>query len=261
MQSREVFRDDTINASKIVYKTSQSNLNVVCYAIYSKSSSQKKRCVIYLRGGNKDFGSLTQDMFTKHSILVHLAIQGFFVIAPQYPGVDGGEGKDEFGGPIDIESITSLINVLQHKDFSSMVDSTNIGIVGFSRGGMAAYQIMRMNPPWLKAVIVVGGPVDLKREWKFRPAMREVAMELYGATLQGTRDRSVIKWYQELPKLPLLLLHGGSDERVDPQGTLRLAKQLTKIKYPFKLIMYDNAPHSVLVIAQTEIVEWLWKNV
>ena len=266
--SRQILKDDrsSIHSSRITYQTSLSRLKVTCYAIYNQKCYSRTReplnCVIFLRGGNRDFSSLKPEMFTGKSLFTYLAHESFFVIAPQYPGVDGGEGTDGFGSSDDLDSITSLVNILKSREYKSIVNTTSIGIVGVSRGGMNAYQIMRMNPSWLKSVVVVAGPVDIKRGWKLRPEMKELARELYGATSEGARNRSATEWYREIPRIPLLVLHGGLDQRVDLQSVLVFVNKLSKSGYPFKLNVYGELDHFLLkpnssFPIKEEIVNWL----
>lgn len=260
MIQEEVIRDDAYRASRIIYPTSR-NLRVTCYTIYKKETLRKRRCIIYLRGGNRDFGANRPEDFTCRSYCVKFAKEGFFVIAPQYPGVDGGEGHDEFGGADDIDSIISLHNVL--KNFEDVVDVTNVGIIGLSRGGASAYQVMRQNPPWLKTVIVMGAPVDEQMQWKHRPRMKKVSQELYGATKDGAEARSVMKWYKELPtRISLLVLQGSEDINVHPIPVLRFARRLTEIRYPHKFIMYGNGRHNLFIDtdAFSECTNWFWRH-
>jgi len=53
-------------------------------------------CVIYNRGGNRDFGGL----LVAHGAITlgKLAKEGYVVIASQYRGNGGSEGQEEFGG-------------------------------------------------------------------------------------------------------------------------------------------------------------------
>lgn len=55
----------------------------------------KYPCIIYNRGGNRDFGSLK--VATGATLMGMLAAQGYVVIASQYRGNAGGEGAEEFG--------------------------------------------------------------------------------------------------------------------------------------------------------------------
>ena len=277
MDTRKVIRNDAlIHASKVTYTTARSKLKVVCYVLYSQKAAgggAAMPCVIFLRGGNRELGALTQKMVTSKSILTLLASEHFFVVAPQYPGVDGGEGADGFGSPDDVDSVTSLINVIKHDDFRHLVDPASIGIVGVSRGGAMAYQVMRAvravqtesaeHADWLKAVVVLAGPVDQKAGWEKRPVMKKIAQELYGATEQGAVDRSVIKWYRELPTVPLLVIQGGRDEQVDAMGVLRFVRRLTKIGHPFQFSLHGTLGHHLLSSREVKknTVDWLREHI
>jgi dipeptidyl aminopeptidase/acylaminoacyl peptidase len=51
--------------------------------------------IIFNRGGNREFGKLTPWF---HFGFYTYASNGFVVLASQYRGNDGGEGREEYGG-------------------------------------------------------------------------------------------------------------------------------------------------------------------
>ena len=57
---------------------------------------------------------------------------GFVVIASQYRGNDGGQGKEELGGA-DLNDVMSLFALAQSLGY---IDMRNIFMYGVSRGGM-----------------------------------------------------------------------------------------------------------------------------
>ena len=108
-------------------------------------------CVIFNRGGNRDFGSL--NMAHGAITLGQIAKEGYVVIASQYRGNGGSEGNEEFGGD-DVNDVTILPKVLKEIEGA---DTSKIGMYGWSRGGMMTYiALTKMSE--IKAV-VVGGAV------------------------------------------------------------------------------------------------------
>ena len=70
----------------------------------------KYPCIIYNRGGNRDFGALKVDQRSLN--LAKLASHGYIVIASQYRGDGGSEGQEEFGGK-DVNDVLNLMDVLE----------------------------------------------------------------------------------------------------------------------------------------------------
>jgi dipeptidyl aminopeptidase/acylaminoacyl peptidase len=63
-------------------------------------------CIILNRGGNREFGAWTHASFA--GFVGPLVDAGYVVIASQYRGNAGGEGKEEFGGA-DVDDVLNLI--------------------------------------------------------------------------------------------------------------------------------------------------------
>lgn len=200
-------------------------------------------CIIFNRGGNREFGAMT--IGTLATLLGKMASNGYVVIASQYRGVAGGEGMEEFGGA-EIKDVVVLPEVLM--EFPS-ADTERIGMMGWSRGGMTTYLAMKRMPD-LKAVVVGGAVSDQVAMLADRPEMENVMKDLipdYGSEDQHElKERSVLYWVDELPRdMPMLILHGGSDWRVKPEQSIRLALECDRYRIPYRLVVFEGSDHGI----------------
>lgn len=221
--------------------------------------------VIYNRGGNAVRGPLLYGSI--HQSMMPLAELGYIVIASQYRGATTWPTKlerqielDEFGGN-DVNDIKNLLPVI---DGMPDADSSRMAMVGGSRGGMMSYLAAR-DMPQLKALIVQAGVTDLEAGLTARPEMENIFTKFipnYATekTIQ-LRARSVLHWLDELPpNLPILLLHGDKDVRVEVAQSQALAKALAVKGQPHKLVIYSGADHGLhpkRAEADAEIAAWL----
>lgn len=201
-------------------------------------------CIIYNRGGNRDFGSLK--IYHGAIPLGQIAKEGYVVIASQYRGNGGSEGKEEFGGK-DVNDITVLPEVLKEIQGA---DIKRIGMYGWSRGGMMTYiALSKMDK--IKAVVVGGAPSDAFSSIKDRPVMETKVMAELIPNYADNKDielekRSAIKWAEKFPKnVPILMLHGNADWRVKPEQSLNLALEFEKYRIPYRLIMFEGGDHGI----------------
>lgn len=204
----------------------------------------KYPCVIYNRGGNREFGSLK----IAHGAITlgQIAKEGYVVIASQYRGNGGSEGQEEFGGK-DVNDITILPEVLKEIEDA---DTTRIGMYGWSRGGMMTY-IALTKTESIKAAIVGGAVSDNFKSIKDRPKMESgVLSQLIPSYIENKEaeleKRSAIKWAHKFAKnVPILMLHGNSDWRVKPEQSLNLALKFEENRIPYRLIMFEGGDHGI----------------
>lgn len=200
-------------------------------------------CIIFNRGGNREFGSLT--IASGVMTLGSIAKEGYVVIASQYRGCGGSEGIEEFGGS-DVNDVLILTEVLKEIEGA---DPERIGMYGWSRGGMMTY-IALSKTTKIKAAVVGGGLSDVFEVLEDRPEMEIVATELIpnyaGDKINALTQRSAIKWADQFKKdVPVLLMHGNADWRVKPEQSLRLALEFEKYRIPYRLIMFEGADHGI----------------
>jgi dipeptidyl aminopeptidase/acylaminoacyl peptidase len=227
-----------------------------------KLDAQKNKLplLIFNRGGNGDFGA------SKFSYMLEyffpMAEQGFVVVGSQYRGFIKGipnSGKDEFGGK-DLNDVLKLVNLAAA---FPQADGNRIGMYGFSRGGMMTYMAAKQSKQ-LKSIAVVGGVSDLHSWMQFRPEMENVYKQRipnYKTQKAGVlAERSAILWANEIPKsIPVLLLHGGNDERVNVDQARAMDQKLTELKHPHKLVIYEGDDHSISkhrAEFEAELVAW-----
>jgi dipeptidyl aminopeptidase/acylaminoacyl peptidase len=232
---------DGLNLFDITYVS--DGLKVKGFLIEPKATGNYP-CVIYNRGGNRDFGMLTP--FRIAFLSSKLASEGSVIIASNYRGVDGGEGMEEFGGA-DVNDILNLIPTLNHVE---KADTSRIGMYGWSRGGMMTYIAMAKTDR-IKAVVVGGALADSFEGIRDRPEMETyVYSELipnYNENKErALEERSAIKWADKFPKnVPILMLHGNSDWRVKAEQSLNLALEFQKYRIPYRLIIFEGADHGI----------------
>lgn len=199
-------------------------------------------CIIYNRGGNRNFGVLTSDLAAIR--LGKIAKEGYVVIASQYRGNGGSEGNEEFGGK-DVNDITILPDVLKEIEDA---DINRIGMYGWSRGGMMTY-IALTKTDKIKAAIVGGAPSNLtiidrpKMETK---VYSELIPNYWSNKEKELKKRSAIYFIDKFPKnLPILMLHGTADWRVKSEQSLNLALAFGKKEIPYRLIMFEGGDHGI----------------
>lgn len=234
-------------------------LQVVAYEWKPKGNDaqQKFPLIIFNRGGNRSFSTILPSHWA--SRFVH---DGFVVLASQYRGADGGEGMEEFGGA-DVRDILNLIPLARS---SGYVDMKNVFMLGWSRGGMmtalALKHGMEVN------AVVLGSPLtNLLDEADRRPGLaRRVWSELIPGYAERRdevlRERSAVFWPEKL-RVPLLILQGGADWRVDPAVTLDFAKALQRAGATYELIVYAGDDHSINLNAddsRRRMVQWFRKH-
>ena len=239
--------DDTIELSRITYAS--DGLKVRGYLAVPKSTDKLKLdetlpCVIYNRGGNREFGALTD--LGAAVRLGKLARRGYIAVASQYRGNGGGEGREEFGGA-EVQDVLSLIPLLEELP---RADPSRIGMFGWSRGGMMTYLALARTDR-LRAAVIGAGVSDSFTTVEKRPGMeKRVYSELVPNWKENREQalvsRSAIRWPEKLHRqTPILILHGTGDWRVHPSQSLRMAEALLEIRHPYRLMIFEGGDHGL----------------
>ena len=121
---------DKVECYKIKYLSDR--LKVVGFLLKPMVGGVKFPVIIYNRGGNLEFGKISDRDLGN---LCYLAAHNYVVLASQYRGNDGGQGREEFGGR-DVNDVLNLIPLARSLPFT---DPDKIAMLGYSRGGMMTY--------------------------------------------------------------------------------------------------------------------------
>ena len=225
------------NTSIYKIRYMSDSLEVIGFIATPESIQSKFPVIIYNRGGNREFGKITEQLFRYFSFLCS---HGYVVIASQYRGNDGGEGQDEFGGR-DVNDILNLFPLIESLPFA---DKDKVVMLGFSRGGMMTYLAIKEGAP-LKAAAVVGGISDLILAGKNRPNMKDMMeYELIGTDENEYLKRSAVYWPEKLT-VPLLIVHGSEDWRANVAQATVLATKLDSLNYDHQLVVIEGGDHGL----------------
>jgi dipeptidyl aminopeptidase/acylaminoacyl peptidase len=235
-----LFRSGRYRCERIAYLS--DGLRVIGYR-YSGAAhaSGRQPVILYLRGGNREFGKIDEPWMRRFRAFLD---SGYVVLAPQYRGNDGGEGREEFGGK-DVRDVLHLTPLVRR---DSTLDPNNVYVFGASRGGMMAYLAIR-DGLRVNAAVIQAGPTDLSRQERLRPGFEK---EVYAPLVPGWpatrtafyRDRSAVNWAERL-NVPMLIVHGTKDWRVDPHDALALAAKLQRAGKRYELVMYEGDDHYI----------------
>lgn len=172
----------------------------------------------------------------------YLAQHGYIVVCVDGRGT-GGRGAD-------FEKCTYLkIGNLESRDQvetalwlskQSFVDSTRIGMWGWSFGGFNTLMSMSEGRPVFKAGVAVAPPTN----WKYYDT---IYTERYMRTPQENPDGYAINPINRASALHgnLLICHGMADDNVHPQNTFEYSEALVQADKDFKENYYTNRNHSI----------------
>lgn len=222
--------------------------------------------VIYNRGGMGNFGDLTEgDLVNFHK----MAEAGYVVLASRYRFVDGTGKYDQHGG-VDLHDVLNLPAVYREMPF---VDTANVFMYGFSRGGQMCYQAskyMKVNAmataagtaDWLDRVErrreFVDGWQDAEDPETDYLGFRRVLPNWETDSIRLLSARSAVAWADSI-QIPVLIMHSRLDNRLECANSLRLAQQLQAHGKEYALVVYNEPSHSLpfkYFDSYTRMFEW-----
>ena len=210
---RAMVADPAIEVSRVVYASDGLREVAIACKPADATPAAPKPLVLWLHGGAGPTSRIGIDNALPLLQLRRYCASGFVVLAPQYRGVDGGEGRDEVGGR-DVDDVLALIPLARGLGY---VDLTQVFAFGFSRGAQMAFQAMRVYTRF-SAVAVVGAGGELAPTLERVPDFaRLVPPE--AKTPAGLEQRSPSRWVESLVDVPILFMHG-ADDPVVPASTL-----------------------------------------
>ena len=212
------------------------------------------KCILYNRGGNSKIGLLDNEDTARLCSATNRII-----IASQYRGADGGNGKDEFGGE-DLNDIIKLIDLCEtHFDF---IDMEDFCVAGVSRGGMMTYMTAKQDDR-VKRIIVISAVSDLFQSYEEREDMQKVLYNYIGTTPQQNPEeyqkRSAVYWSDEIT-VPVLMIHSKYDKQVSFSQAENLYKKLKQNNKDISFSVRDDDIHGLSKGDAKVILDWLNTN-
>lgn len=211
---------DEVNYSLIEYNSDGYIVNG--YIAEPKDASLKYPLVLWNRGGDNKRGRL--DNFLAALMLGEIASWGYVVVASQY------RNEEEFGG----KEINDIMNILKIGMEHPLFDGENVGVEGWSRGGMMTYQLLtKIN--FFKCATVIAGLADLKSNFERNYKLKDMFYALFrnadeNRIRQEINKRSAVKFYRDIsPDVPLMLIHGTNDESISYDDSENLYHKLSSI--------------------------------
>jgi dipeptidyl-peptidase-4 len=123
----------------------------------------------------------------------------------------------------------------------SWVDSTRIGVWGWSGGGSTTLNLMFRYPELYQTGMSVAPVPD---ERLYDTIYQERYMGLPQENAAAYREGSPLFFADRL-RGNLLLVHGSGDDNVHFQGSERLINALVAANRPFQLMVYPNRTHCI----------------
>lgn len=230
------------------YTYSVDNHNVIGYMIRKSDRDSQQPALIYHRGGNANYGSLNPWIVLNK--LREFADEGYSVFASNL------RTRDEFGGS-DVNDSRVMIDIAL---VTEGVNTKQIALWGESRGATQMMQAARGRED-VHALVFSMGVADAEKSLEQRAELEQV----YAARVpnftdnreEALRERSVIHWSDELPQVPILIIHGEQDRKVSVKQAHALATQLKRFNHPHTLMVYPNMGHNMNEEAKLDMIEWL----
>ncbi|ALO43682.1 alpha/beta hydrolase family protein [Pseudoalteromonas phenolica] len=178
-----------------------------------------------------------------------LANRGIAVLKVNFRG-SGGYGRafehaghQKWGSAIQHDIIDATKYVIEQ----GYADPKNMCIMGASFGGYSALQSSIIEPDMFKCAIGVVGVYDLPLMFEEGDVAARSTGQRYLTQVLGT-DEAKLKAYSpsyniDKLKAPVLIVHGGDDERAPIEQAESLVDALKKAKHPYEYMLLENEGH------------------
>lgn len=233
-----------INLGKLNSTDGTTSLNYRIIKPANFDATKKYPTIVYLYGG-PHAQMVTNNWLGQAELwMLAFAQQGYIIFTIDNRGsLNRGLNFENIThrqlGKIEMEDQLAGINYLKQQTF---VDSTKIGVYGWSFGGFMATSLMTRTPGVFK-VGVAGGPVI---DWSMYEVMyTERYMDTPQENPEGYKENNLLNYTQNL-KGKLLLIHGTNDNTVLWNHTLNYAKKCVDDSILIDYAVYPTHEHNVM---------------
>jgi len=181
-----------------------------------------------------------------------MAQQGYIVASVDNRGTPGPKGRDwrkavrnQIGG-LRVHDQSEAAKVIARRPY---VDSSRVGVWGWSGGGSSTLLLMFRAPDVYKMGIAVAPVADVHN---YDTIYQERYVGLPSTDSAAYRDASAINFAAGL-KGDLLVVHGSGDDNVHYQGTEQLVNALVAAGKQFQMMEYPNRTHGIYEGAGTSM--------
>ncbi len=182
-----------------------------------------------------------------------LAEEGYIVASFDNRGTPSLKGRDWrkviYGAVGVLSSRDQAAAVRALASTHSYVDSTRVGVWGWSGGGSMTLNLMFRSPELYKVGMSVASVPDQRL---YDTIYQERYMGLPSTNADGYRRGSPINFAEGL-RGKLLIVHGSGDDNVHFQGFERLTNRLVELGKEFDMMVYPNRSHCICEGAGTTV--------
>jgi dipeptidyl aminopeptidase/acylaminoacyl peptidase len=234
------------SAEGFEFKNKQSlTVGGILYWPHGKPRNEKLPLVLWIHGG-----PVAQDEYEFDQTIQTLAAQGYAVAAINYRG-SNGKGYDfarSIFGDWGNHEVTDLLGGVDHLINTGLVDTSRLGIGGWSYGGILTDYVTASDKRFKAAASGAGSAMQLSM-YGTDQYVQQYEMEL------GEPWKDIDKWmkvsypflHSDRIKTPTLYMVGESDFNVPAAGSEQMYQALRSQGTPTQLVIYPRQNHGLTV--------------
>ncbi len=238
-------KDYKLGTTTIFTLKSEDNTNLYCRMIKPADFSPDKKypVIIYVYGGPHSQLVTNTWLGGGGLFLNYLAGIGYVVFTLDNRGTSyrGAAFEQAIFRNLGTKEVSDQMAGVKYLKSLPFVDSTRIGINGWSYGGFMTISMFLKSPGTFK-VAVCGGPVT---DWKYYEVMYgERYMDTPESNPEGYKNACLLNYVKNL-KGKLLIIHDDQDNTVVPQNSLTFLKKCVDEGKPVDFFFYPGHEHNV----------------
>ena len=230
---------------KTFFKVPGAQYDLNAWMIKPPKFDSTKKYPLYFHVYCGPGSNMVEDKYGSGNFAYHqlLAQKGYIVVSVDTRGTmyRGATFKKSTYLQLGKYETEDLIHVAKHLGRKPFIDSTRIGVMGWSYGGYMASLAMTKGADVFKMGIAVA-PVT---NWRYYDNIyTERFMRTPQENAEGYDTNSPINHVKKL-KGNYFIIHGSGDDNVHVQNTMEMTKALVKADKEFDSFIYPNKDHGI----------------
>ncbi len=238
-------KDYQLGETSVFTLKNEDHTDLYCRLIKPPGFDPSRRypVIIYVYGGPHSQLITNSWLSGAGLFLNYLAGQGYVVFTLDNRGTSnrGRDFEQAIFRNLGVKEVEDQMTGVKYLKSLAFVDSTRIGINGWSYGGFLTISMFLKHPGTFKAA-VCGGPVI---DWKYYEVMYgERYMDSPESNPDGYRNACLLNYVKDL-KGKLLIIHDDQDGTVVPQNSLQFLKKCVDEGKQVDFFFYPGHEHNV----------------